>query len=71
MRFLGLQTYSKVPDSNTIWHFRERLKEGNIVREFFDRFNKELKKHDLIVNKGKIGDASIVQLPQSTQCTRG
>jgi len=64
MRFLGLQTYSKVPDSNTIWHFRERLKEGNVVRQLFERFNKQLKKHNLIVNKGKIVDASIVQVPR-------
>jgi len=64
MRFLGLHTYSKVPDSNTIWHFRERLKEGNVVQELFNRFNKELHKQQMIVNKGKIVDASIVQIPR-------
>jgi len=64
MRFLGLQTCSKVPDSNTIWHFRERLKEGDVVRQLFERFNKQLKKHDLIVNKGKIVDTTIVQVPR-------
>jgi len=63
MRFLGLQTYSKVPDSKTTWHFRERLKEGNVVQHLFKRFKKELDKQQMIVHKGKIVDASIVQVP--------
>lgn len=36
MRFLGLRTCDKVPDCNTIWAFREQLKEGNIVKQLFD-----------------------------------
>jgi transposase, IS5 family len=63
MRFLGLHSYDKVPDSNTIWTFRENLKEGNVVQELFERFGKELNKHGLIVNKGKIIDATIIEVP--------
>lgn len=63
MRFLGLRSYDKVPDSNTIWTFRENLKEGDVVKELFERFGKELNKHGLIVNKGKIIDATIVEVP--------
>ena len=63
MRFLGLRSCDKVPDSNTIWTFREHLKEGNIVKELFERFGKELKKQGLIVNKGKIIDATIIEVP--------
>ncbi len=63
MRFLGLRTCSKVPDQNTIWHFREQLKEGDVVKQLFARFHRELQKQNLIVNKGKIIDASIVEVP--------
>ena len=63
MRFLGLRTCSKVPDQNTIWNFREQLKEGDTVKKLFDRFHGELQNQGLIVNKGKIIDASIVQVP--------
>jgi IS5 family transposase len=64
MRFLGLRTCSKVPDQNTIWNFREQLKEGDTVRQLFDRFHRELQNKNLIVNKGKIIDASIVEAPR-------
>jgi transposase, IS5 family len=63
MRFLGLRSYDKVPDSNTIWNFRENLKAGDVVKELFNRFGKELNKQGLIVNKGKIIDATIVEVP--------
>ena len=60
---MQLHSYNKVPDSNTIWNFRERLKEGDVVKELFDRFGKELNKQGLIVNKGKIIDATIIEVP--------
>lgn len=63
MRFLGLRTCSKVPDQNTIWYFREQLKEGDVVRQLFERFHHVLEKQNLIVNKGKIIDATIVEVP--------
>lgn len=63
MRFLGLRSCDKVPDSNTIWTFRERLKEGDVVKALFERFDKELNRQGLIVNKGKIIDATITEVP--------
>lgn len=63
MRFLGLRSYDKVPDCNTIWTFRERLKEGDVMKVLFDRFTKVLNQQGLIVNKGKIIDATIVEVP--------
>ena len=63
MRFLGLRSCDKVPDRNTIWTFREHLKEGDVVKELFERFGKELNKQGLIVNKGKIIDATIIEVP--------
>ena len=63
MRFLGLRTCDKVPDCNTIWTFREQLKDGDVVKQLFDKFTKLLAQNNLIVNKGKIIDASIVEVP--------
>ncbi len=63
MRFLGLRSYDKVPDCNTIWTFREKLKLGDLMKVLFDRFTKALNQQGLIVNKGKIIDASIVEVP--------
>lgn len=63
MRFLGLRACSKVPDQNTIWNFREQLKKDDTVKQLFDRFHRELQKQNLIMGKGKIIDASIVEVP--------
>lgn len=63
MRFLGLSLADKVPDSKTIWHFREQLVKQNIIVELFNRFNEELQKNNLIANEGKIVDASFVEVP--------
>ena len=63
MRFLDLRSCDKVPGSNTICTFREHLKEGGVVKEPFERFGKELNKQGLIVNKGKIMDATIIEVP--------
>lgn len=63
MRFLELRSCDQVPDQNTIWNFREQLKAEDVVKKLFQRFHRELEKHGMIVNKGKIIDASIVEVP--------
>ena len=35
--FLGLASGDKIPDEKTIWSFRERLTNQNIVEELFRR----------------------------------
>ena len=37
-RFLGLEMYDSVPDGTTVWRFRERLKELELIKPLFDRF---------------------------------
>ena len=59
--FLGITNEDKVPDSKTIWHFRNVLTEKRKIKHLFNKFNKELKKNDLIVNEGVIVDASIIE----------
>jgi IS5 family transposase len=64
MRFLGLTIADDVPDSNTVWNFRERLVDLRMVEELFLLFVNELENLGLVVNEGKIVDASFVDVPR-------
>lgn len=64
MRFLNLTISDDIPDSNTIWNFSEKLTDLGIVKELFDLFGSELNRLGLIVNEGKIIDASFVEAPR-------
>src|SRR5208283_1836267 len=64
MRFLGLELSDKVPDSKTIWLFKETLTKANVVEKLFDKFHYELENQGYIGNEGKIIDASFVEAPR-------
>ena len=64
MRFLDLELSDKVPDSKTIWLFKEILTKANAVEKLFEKFHDELEKHGYIGNEGKIIDASFVEVPR-------
>jgi IS5 family transposase len=64
MRFLNLSIADDIPDSNTVWNFREQLTDLGLVEGLFELFLKELDKLNLIVNEGKIIDASFVEVPR-------
>jgi len=64
MRFLGLEVGDKVPDGNTIWDFKEALKENGVDRKLFDLFNEKLEAQGIITHKGSIVDASFVTVPK-------
>jgi transposase, IS5 family len=63
MRFLGLGINDTVPDSKTIWLFRDTLMKKKLVDQLFSALDKQLDKDGVIVHKGKILDASIVEVP--------
>jgi IS5 family transposase len=63
MRFLDLTIADDIPDSRTIWLFRERLTDLGLVEDLFALFLCELERLNLIVNEGKIIDASFVEVP--------
>lgn len=63
-RFTGLEFSHKVPDTNTIWTFKEKLKENANERKLFDCFYKELEEQKLIVSEGKMVDASFHEAPR-------
>lgn len=63
MRFLDLEMYDSVPDGTTVWRFRERLKELELIKPLFDRFGDYLAQAGLEARQGQIIDASIVPVP--------
>ena len=61
--FLGIYDSADVPDSRTIWHFKEELgKEG--IRKLFDRFSVEINKAGFSAKKGSMIDASFIESPR-------
>jgi len=63
-RFLGLQLCDTVPDAKTIWHFREELKDANILDTVFYRFVEQLEHKGIITRSGSIVDATFVDVPR-------
>lgn len=63
MRFLGLGINNPVPDAKTIWLFRDNLTSGGMIETLFSYLDKQLDKDGIIVHKGKLVDASIVEVP--------
>jgi transposase, IS5 family len=63
MRFLGLGINDPVPDAKTIWLFRDTLTKLKLVDQLFKYLDNQLDKDGIIVHKGKLIDASIVEVP--------
>lgn len=64
MHFLGVDFAGRVPDSKTVWIFREHLQAKGLVESLFEEFNTELEKRRIIVKTGQIVDASFVEVPR-------
>ena len=64
MDFLGINLHDKVPDENTIWHFKEQLKDKNLSQTLFDLFTDKLGEQGVIAKTGSMVDASFVDVPR-------
>jgi len=64
MRFLGLTLADRVPDAKTIWLYRERLIEAELIETLFGAFDDFLVARGFAARKGQIIDASIVAAPR-------
>jgi transposase len=62
--FLGLFSGDRIPDARTIWDFQDRLVKQNLAEVFFAQFRNHLDNLGLLVNEGKIVDASFVEVPR-------
>ena len=64
MRFLDLTISDDIPDSRTVWNFREQITALGVVEELFNLFLENINTLGLIINEGKIIDASFVESPR-------
>lgn len=62
-RFVGLSFDDATPDETTMVNFRKRLREHGMASALFDRVLEVLRKKGLVLNEGKIVDATIVDAP--------
>lgn len=63
-KFLGLESGDKVPDEKTVWLLRENLTRSGVVEEVFSQFTDFLETKGLIMNEGKMIDASFTVTPR-------
>lgn len=63
-KFLGLESGDKVPDEKTVWLFRENLTRSGVVEGLFSQFTVFLETKGLIMNEGKMIDASFTVAPR-------
>ena len=63
-RFLGLNLCDAVPDSRTVWVFRERLVEAKTLERPFHAYREHLLGAGLITREGSLVDASFVTVPK-------
>jgi len=64
MRFLSLELEDRVPDSKTVWTFREALKRLELIDVLFDRFHEQLAEQGYIARAGQMIDATFVEVPK-------
>jgi transposase, IS5 family len=64
MRFLDLTIADDVPDSKTVWKFKEQLIDLALIAPLFELFLSQLEALGLVVNEGKIVDASFIEVPK-------
>ncbi len=64
MRLLDLTFADDIPDSKTVWNFREQLTNNELIEPLFNVFLRELYSLGMILKEGSIIDASFVEVPR-------
>jgi IS5 family transposase len=60
-RFLGLALEADAPDHTTLCRFRNRLAETGLVEKLFAEFDKQLEQTGMILKRGTLIDATLVE----------
>lgn len=60
-RFLGISFETEIPDFSTIWRFRDRMIKAGLHDTIFKTVGNELDKRELILRRGTLVDATIIQ----------
>lgn len=64
MRFLGLGVSNHVPDTKTVWLFRELLTQAGAIDVLFNRLDVTLRNTGYLPMSGQILDPTLVSAPQ-------
>lgn len=62
-KFVGLSLEAPSPDHTTLCRFRNRLVEEGLSEKLFSEFERQLEKRGLILKRGTMIDASLVETP--------
>jgi IS5 family transposase len=62
-KFLGLSLEAPSPDHTTLCRFRNRLVEAGLSEKLFGEFERQLEQRGLILKRGTMIDASLVETP--------
>jgi len=68
MDFLGLDIEDSIPDSKTVWLFRQNLVEQNLLESLFEIFDEFVRSARYRAEKGQIVDATLVSVPKQRNC---
>jgi len=63
-RFLGLGLGDRVPDSRTLWLYREIWTKAGIFEQLFKSFNRTLQEQGVFAKTGSVVDATFVEVPK-------
>jgi transposase, IS5 family len=63
-RFLGLGMGERLPDSRTLWAYREKLVQAGAAERMFQNFHERLLARGLITKTGTLVDATFVTVPR-------
>lgn len=61
--FCGLTIEQVAPDHSTLSRFRSALTKENAFEPLFKQINEQLERHNIVVKKGAIVDASVIDTP--------
>jgi len=64
MESLGLGIEDDIPDAKTVWLFRQKLVEHNLVESLFEAFDEFVRSAGYRAEKGQIVDATLVSVPK-------
>jgi transposase, IS5 family len=60
-RFAGFSLSDRTPDHTTLWRFRQELEADGLIERVFEEINRQLEEKQLILKRGTLVDASLVQ----------
>jgi IS5 family transposase len=60
-KFVGINFDQEIPDFTTLWYFKEALLRHKLMDRIFSSINHQLELHGLLLKKGTIADATILE----------